>query len=779
MSLRRFALISLCVAGVLLLATALYLAFGDLGRHKGRIEAFVSETIGRPFAIDGAFELQVLPSISIAAERVRLGNAEWGSQPQMVEIGRFATRIGFWSLISGPADVRSLEISDVSVLLEMDARGKGNWVFGEGAAPDRGAESLGPATTEIPALIRHGRLENVRVTYRVPKAPDRVALLETFTIEPGSGGLFAISGRGKLDEFPVKLTGEVGPLTALLSGRDIRMAVQGAVGNLRLEAKGGLGRLDPLDGADLALKVENPDLGSMLEKLSLPMFATGALNVEARLMDAGKLTRLELDAKLGDIAAKVNGTLRTLGLPGSDLQFEASARDAARVAAAFGMKDLPAGALEARGRLVFSRTEIKLEGVSAAFAGATAKADGTIRLARSPGAAIRFEVAAESLARLREGLPEVPLTMTGSYVGSRDNDELTDLKGRIDKTEFSGRASMTRTGKRRVDADLASPRIDLTPFVAEEKGKAAKSKPQKEPRSKFVFDEAPLPFDQLKGFDARLHLAAAEVVLAAGVLRDVDATLVGDGNRLTLEGRAKGGFGGSIDGSITLAPAGERAADVALNLAVKAVRTGFLAGDAVDRSQAPPTSMEADLRASGASARQLASSASGRILFTQGPGKMESGVIGVVGGDILGQLAGRLNPFAAQDPYTQLECMVARVDIENGQATVRPALVQSQKVAVVANGKIDLRTEELRFDFNTRPRRGIGITPGMFTNPFIELTGTLMNPRIGVGAKGAASGAAAAATGGLTVLAQGLLDRVLGQQDLCKEVLEAATAPVK
>ncbi|MNC99826.1 hypothetical protein D3C83_182410 [compost metagenome] len=59
----------------------------------------------------------------------------------------------------------------------------------------------------------------------------------------------------------------------------------------------------------------------------------------------------------------------------------------------------------------------------------------------------------------------------------------------------------------------------------------------------------------------------------------------------------------------------------------------------------------------------------------------------------------------------------------------------------------------------------------MFTNPFIELAGTLASPRLGVSATGAA---AAAASGGMTVLAQGLWDRLRGEQDLCKPTLDAA-----
>ena len=71
MSLRRLAVIVLSAAVALLVAVVLYLAFGDLSQHKGRIEALATDLLGRPFAIDGAFELQVLPSISVVAERVR------------------------------------------------------------------------------------------------------------------------------------------------------------------------------------------------------------------------------------------------------------------------------------------------------------------------------------------------------------------------------------------------------------------------------------------------------------------------------------------------------------------------------------------------------------------------------------------------------------------------------------------------------------------------------------------------------------------------------------
>ena len=234
-----------------------------------------------------------------------------------------------------------------------------------------------------------------------------------------------------------------------------------------------------------------------------------------------------------------------------------------------------------------------------------------------------------------------------------------------------------------------------------------------------------------------------------------------------------------MTGGLKLTPSDGGAAALDISISAKNSRVGLSAGGAFDPKDAPPTNLEASLLAQGASARQMASGANGRVLVTQGAGKLQSGLIGLVGGDLLRELVGKLNPFAAQDPYTKLECTVVRADIVDGQVKVSPVLMQSEKVTIVAGGDIDLGTEALRFNFNTRPRTGVGVSAGMFTNPFIELAGTLASPRLGLGAKGATSGAAAAATGGVSVLAQGFLDRARGAQDLCKKTLELAAAKAK
>jgi hypothetical protein len=51
----------------------------------------------------------------------------------------------------------------------------------------------------------------------------------------------------------------------------------------------------------------------------------------------------------------------------------------------------------------------------------------------------------------------------------------------------------------------------------------------------------------------------------------------------------------------------------------------------------------------------------------------------------------------------------------------------------------------LNIEFNTKPRKGIGVMPNMFVTPFVKLVGTLATPRIGADKKGTLLAGAAVA----------------------------------
>jgi uncharacterized protein involved in outer membrane biogenesis len=780
---------SFVVFGVLIISLASYLAFVDLGRHKTRIESLVSDLTGREFVIAGKLRIELFPSVSLVAEDARLANAEWASKQPMIEVGRLAANVGLWSLVSGTVDVRSFELSDGVVLLERGRGDEANWRFREPRVveepppePETGSE---PPGNPLPVVIAKAKLRDVRVIYRERGKRDRVIRLDKLSIEPGKDELLALEGRGKLNEFPITLDGQAGPLESLLKGRDIRLDMRGSLGRLALDIKGSFGRLVPLEGADLRIKAQAEDVDGMLTRLELPLFVTGGLEAAATLAPAGERTGFDLTATAGDLGAKASGTLSGLQLRGSHVKFEATAADAARLAQVFGIRGIPAGPLSARGVIRPLRREIRFDELQAQLAGITATVNGRFIRGHQPKAELAFDVTVEDLAVLHASLPSSRFAGSGTFSGSREKLEVTGLAAALDDNRFTGRLSTTRAAPRRIEANLGSPYFDLTPFLPARAQPAESAQTQAvpkgngkdEPRKKFLFGEEPLPILELKGTEANLHVAVAELAIANKLLKEVDSTVIVDHAHVTITARARGSLEGAVESSITVEPVGDDSAKVNLKFGLENVRAGLDMKE-MALSEVPQLGVSINLSTSGRSMRELASNANGLMVLTQGPGKTKAEFLDAFGGNLLAELRGRLNPFRAQDPFTKLDCTVVRAEVVNGAVTIKPVLLQTQKVTVVAQGKIDLHTESLDFDFDTRPRKGIGVSPGMFANPFIRVEGTLAHPRLALGARGVTSGAVAAATGGLSVLASGLVDRLKGEADMCRKAREKAVPGV-
>ena len=66
--------------------------------------------------------------------------------------------------------------------------------------------------------------------------------------------------------------------------------------------------------------------------------------------------------------------------------------------------------------------------------------------------------------------------------------------------------------------------------------------------------------------------------------------------------------------------------------------------------------------------------------------------------------------------------------ITDGVGVLEPMLAQEKKLLIVGGGTVDLRTEKLDIEFNTKPRTGVGLTADMFVTPFVKMTGTLAEP---------------------------------------------------
>jgi len=757
---------------VVVVAGVLYLSFADLNWLKPRIESAVADATGRQLKLGGVFDLDIVPSPAIELEDVSLSNAEWGSEPMLATIGYVSARLGFWSLFSGPVRVKELRLRDVDVLLETNEQGQGNWAMGApGEAetdeqPDSEAEGRG----SVPVIIELAELRNIKVRSLAPEAEPFVASLEALNIVTDPEQYTVIEGKGTVDELPLRLAGKLGPAQALASGKGIGIDLSTGLGNLDLEVDGTIGDLPKASGIDVKAVASSDDVAKILEHFKLDLPLSGALNIQTAATSAEPGTRVAVDAKVGEIAATATATRQD-----DTVAFQAAVPALDKVGEALAIEGLPAQDLAVDGRVVLAAGATQLQGVTARLGEAEIKLDGS--LGKDTNAA-QFSIKANgpSLAGLSPTLPEIPFKVALNAKVAPEHLVLDSIDTTFGESDLAGSLDVAMGDKTAVSGKFKSERLDLTPFAAggEEADQEEKAKPEAEKgksESKYVFVEEPLPFEELNKTDIDINADIGRFTLDNIVLVDISTVMnLKDGN-LQFKNRLRGPDGGKSASEISLATA-DKSAKLDMKVNMRDLRVNLISGDVKEPSLIPPIGVTVDIKASGGSPRALASSANGRVLVTQGKGQMENDLLAKVSGDIAAQLFSALNPFAKEEKTTTLDCTILALDITSGKADIAGMLFQTEKVKAVGGGDIDLKTEALNIEFDTKPRKGVGVSADMFVTPFVKLVGTLASPSIGVDKKGTLLAGAAVATGGLALVAKGVADRAAGEADRCASLLE-------
>jgi len=157
-------------------------------------------------------------------------------------------------------------------------------------------------------------------------------------------------------------------------------------------------------------------------------------------------------------------------------------------------------------------------------------------------------------------------------------------------------------------------------------------------------------------------------------------------------------------------------------------------------------------------------------LAKMGKGELKDSKTKAAGTDLFSML----NPSGTREG-TLIECGVINFNIKDGIATADKGIaVASNKMNVIGSGTIDLKTEKLDIGITPQAREGVGISVGQLAE-LVRVQGTLANPKLGVDTmaalKAGAGVGAALATGGLSILAQGLYDKSTADEDPCATAL--------
>ena len=468
---------------------------------------------------------------------------------------------------------------------------------------------------------------------------------------------------------------------------------------------------------------------------------------------------LKLVARLGPEQALVHGH-------GIEVNLEPTYGDYSIVAN--GTLDVLADALMLHGwTMKYLDTETQLDG----------------RVARSPDSSTSFtlKTAGPSLVSLEPTLPAIAFKAVLKAEITPEQIVLDGIDTSFGESDLSGRIQVHLGEKMAVKGELTSKLLDLTPFVGDEEhtgtqgdeNTATEKADTKEKKSRYVFVEEPLQLEVLNSVDVDLQTTINKLVTADGHLRDIVSRVELKDGDLHFTNRFSGEGPGRSVSDIKFTTSGGKAARLDMQVKVRDFHIGVLSGKDVERANIPPVDITVDLQASGKSPHALAASSNGRVLVTFGKGKVESGIAGQISGDIIAQLFSALNPFAKEDKYNSLDCMVMGLEMKNGMTDITGMLFQTAKIKAMGEGSIDLNTETLDIKFETQPRKGVGVSADMFVTPFIKLGGTLASPHVGVNKQGVLiKGGAAIATLGLSLLAEGAADRAAGAMDRCTNLLD-------
>ena len=212
------ALLVLAVIGVVILVNTI-----DVKRLAALAAGEVKDATGRELKIAGRLDVSFFPRLAIVAEDVSFANAPWGSRPELAKAKRIAGSIALLPLLRGKVDIDRLVVAEPDVLLETNAKGVGNWVFGRPAPAAQPAEPSPAFALDMEELV----IERGMLAFRdgASKRTERLTVGRLRLKERALGDRVDVDLQAAFREQPLTASGAIGRIMRVLDN-DARWPVQ-------------------------------------------------------------------------------------------------------------------------------------------------------------------------------------------------------------------------------------------------------------------------------------------------------------------------------------------------------------------------------------------------------------------------------------------------------------------------------------------------------------------------------------------------------------------------
>jgi uncharacterized protein involved in outer membrane biogenesis len=583
---------------------------------------------------------------------------------------------------------------------------------------------------------------------------------------------FAVSGAVRTESGQLHLS------EAVVTVAEHRAAVDGVVA------------LTPgLAGSDLRFELGGPDLGELGRMAAAttglpalpaePYTARGDIEVQSEVCEIRSL-----HATLGRAEAVIEGRLGTVDqLHGSDLSILCNGPDASLFTALTGVT-VPVAPFVVQGRVSHGDQGSSFHELRLSLGEYRADLDGKLGVApHFVGSDLEIEISGPSLDLVEQltgatNLPDLPFALSGSARGDPEHFQVPDLDLRLGSSDVNGFLDLTLSEPPRLEVRLQSESIDLgwLSGMAEQADEPAKSPADGDQPLDSLLSDRDLDLSWLHALDADVSWKVGRLQHPIAELLDLDMVLsLADGRLQLGPFTSLGERGGQVQGRIVLEPDAD-SYDLDAELSLSQGKIDLTEGTLSAAGSATSIDTLISLQVHGRSPHEMATSASGRVIVSLEGGAVNASILDFIAADLVLRLLEILNPLAVENQdRVGLECAVVVIEIDDGLVLLQPLALKTENVTILGHGAIDLDTEELDFEWVTKPRKGFGISASAITNPYVKLSGTLSEPVIEVKPlKAITSTGAAVATGGLSLLGKGLWDRVTAEGKVCKRCLKDA-----
>jgi hypothetical protein len=550
-----------------------------------------------------------------------------------------------------------------------------------------------------------------------------------------------------------------------------------AVGGMNGTAGGRVSLGSDAGAFGLELSVSGADLSDALRFGWLDRMSGEAFAIQGRLEHrAGHCEFESVSASIGDFDINADSDFMLADLTG-ELRLTAKAPHVVELGKLIGGASLPEGPLSVSGRIKKGQNDFEFSGVNGSIGEYFLDVDGMLSTSpKSNRSDLQFSGSGPDLHEIRkifqyEDLSAKPFNLSGAVNGNATGFALERFMAKIGDNEIVGGFTADLSGKPEVTGSLTSSFLDLRRQLAREEYDA------KEPGSgtgELLFSDQPFDVEWLDSTNLDMSVSTDHLILGFGDVRDFRIGIKLRDRALAIDPMSFRETEGNVSASLHMTPVnGTYGLDLSVN--VDNMHFGLLGGRGQDRRALPSSRGQLTLNGSGRSLHEIMASSNGRLALTQGRGRLRDMTISPLFGDLISQVIRTLNPAQKPEEFTNLDCGVYTIDVVDGLATFENFAMQTKRIAFVARGNINFKNEEINLTMNASPREGLGISIGNMANSFLKFGGTLMDPKLELDPTASvATTGAAAATGGLSLLAKGLWDRLKAQGDICKDLQQSA-----